>query len=376
MNSPITQAPRRLLSLDVFRGLTVAAMILVNNPGSWSHIYSPLRHAPWHGCTPTDLIFPFFLFMVGVAIVYALSGARDARGGHSRVLLKVLRRSLVLFAIGLFLGLFPKFDFVHLRIPGVLQRIALVFFGCSLLFLKTRWQTRAWIMAALLLLYWALLTLVPVPGLGAANLEPATNLGAWIDNRLLGGHLWSQSKVWDPEGLLSTLPALVTGLAGVLTGEWLRSSREPTVKTVGMFAAGNLALLGGLAWDLAFPLNKALWTSSFVLYTAGWALVVLALLYWFVDVKGYRKGTPPLLAFGMNAIGAFILSGLLPKIFNLIQVRGPQGVTMGLRQYFQETFLVPYWSPLNASLLGAILFVLLCFLPVWILYKKRIILKV
>lgn len=376
MNSYPSQVSRRLLSLDVFRGLTVAAMILVNNPGSWSHIYAPLKHAPWHGCTPTDLIFPFFLFIVGVAITYALSGAKAAAGGHRTVLLKVLRRSLVLFAIGLFLGLFPKFDFEHLRIPGVLQRIAVVFFFCSLLFLKTRWQTRAWIMAGLLLLYWALMTLVPVPGIGEANLEPATNLGAWIDNSLLHGHLWSQSKVWDPEGLLSTLPALVTGLAGVRTGEWLRSGRGEEEKTVGLFAAGSLALILGLAWDLVFPLNKALWTSSFVLYTAGWALLVLALLYWFVDVKGYRAATPPLLAFGMNAIGAFILSGLLPKIFNLIQVNGPAGESMGVRQYFQQTFLVPYFSPLNASLLGAVLFLLLCFLPVWMLYKRRLILKV
>ncbi|MGV3503609.1 MAG: acyltransferase family protein [Adhaeribacter sp.] len=376
MNTPVSLASRRLLSLDVFRGLTVAAMILVNNPGSWGHIYAPLKHAPWHGCTPTDLIFPFFLFIVGVAIVYALSGAKETPGSHRSVLGKVLRRSLVLFAIGLFLGLFPAFDFAHMRIPGVLQRIALVFFCCSLLFLKTRWQTRAWIMAAALLLYWALMTLVPVPGVGEANLEPATNLGAWIDNRLLAGHLWSQSRVWDPEGLLSTLPALVTGLAGVLTGEWLRSKREEKEKTLGLFIAGNLALLGGLTWDLAFPLNKALWTSSFVLYTAGWALVVLALLYWLVDVQGYCKAIPPFLAFGMNAIGAFILSGLLPKIFNLIQVSGPGGESMGLRQYFQQTFLVPYFSPLNASLLGAIAFLLLCFLPIWILYKRRIILKV
>jgi predicted acyltransferase len=377
MNPSVLSPPaQRLLSLDVFRGVTVAAMILVNNPGSWGHIYAPLRHAAWHGCTPTDLIFPFFLFIVGISIVFALSGRRADPSGHGRTLAKAFRRSLILFGIGLLLGLFPAFDFAHMRIPGVLQRISVVFFICSLLYLKTGVRVRLVLMGGLLLLYWALLTLVPVPGVGAPNLEATTNLGAWLDRTLLPGHLWSQSKVWDPEGVLSTLPALVTGLAGILTGEWLRSSREAATKTVGLFAAGNLALLAGLAWDLVFPINKALWTSSFVLYTAGWALVGLALSYWFIDVKGHRAGLKPFIAFGMNAIGAFILSGLLPKLLALVKVQGPAGSPTGIRTYFQETFLVPYFSPENASLLGAILFLLLCFVPIWVLYRRRIILKV
>ncbi|MEL6864741.1 MAG: DUF5009 domain-containing protein, partial [Bacteroidota bacterium] len=256
---------KRLLSLDIFRGMTIAFMILVNNPGDWSNVYSPLLHADWHGCTPTDLVFPFFLFIVGVSISLAL-GKRKQRGdAKGAIIQKILRRTLIIFGIGLFLNAFPFFEMGSLRIPGVLQRIALVYGACALIFLYTDWKQQVQLGFGLLILYWGMMTLLPVPGIGPANLEPETNLGAWLDNLIMPGHLWSQSKVWDPEGLLSTLPAISSGLAGVLTGTWLKSKRTHNSKLVGLFGIGALLIFAGLTWDLAFPINKKIWTSSYVL---------------------------------------------------------------------------------------------------------------
>ena len=372
----VQAAPARLLSLDVFRGITVAAMILVNNPGDWGHIYSPLRHARWDGCTPTDLVFPFFLFIVGVSIVYALSGKKADPTTHGKTILRIVKRSLIIFGIGIFLALFADFDFVNLRIPGVLQRIAVVFLFSSIIFLKTSTRVQLFLMAFILLLYWGLMTLVPVPGIGQPNLEPSTNLGAWLDNKLLPGHLWASSKIWDPEGILSTLPAIVTGLSGGLGGKWLRQPTEAAHKTTGLLLYGNLAMLAGLAWNLVFPINKALWTSSYVLYTAGLAAIGLGICYWFIDVKGHRFGIKPFAAFGMNAITVYVIAGLLPDIFNMIQVTGPAGKSMGLWRYLNEILFVPYFNPENASLLAALLFVLICFIPIWIMYQRRIIIKI
>ena len=372
----VQAAPARLLSLDVFRGITVAAMILVNNPGDWGHIYAPLQHAHWDGCTPTDLVFPFFLFMVGVSIVYALSNKKADPATHSKTIFRVLKRSLIIFGIGIFLALFPDFDFANLRIPGVLQRIAVVFFFSSIIFLKTSTRVQLFLMAFILLLYWTLMTLVPVPGIGEPNLEPSTNLGAWLDNKLLPGHLWASSKIWDPEGILSTLPAIVTGLSGVLAGKWLRSPADAAHKTAGLLLYGNLSMLGGLIWNLAFPINKALWTSSYVLYTAGLAAIGLGICYWFIDVKEYKAWTKPFAAFGMNAITVYVIAGLLPSILNMIQLTGPGGTPMGLRRYINELLFIPYFNPENASLLAALLFVFICFIPIWIMYQRRIIIKI
>jgi predicted acyltransferase len=366
----------RLLSLDVFRGITVAAMILVNNPGSWANIYPPLRHAEWHGATPTDLIFPFFLFIVGVSITYALSGKKLEVGDHSQLILKICKRSLILFALGLFLHLFPSFDFATVRIPGVLQRIAVVFLVCAIIFLKTNTRRQLYIMVCLLIGYWLLMTIVPVPGIGYPNLDPGTNLAAWVDNALLQGHLWKQTKVWDPEGILSTLPAIATGLSGVLTGQWLKSQREPAHKVVWLFVAGNAALLTGLIWNWVFPINKALWTSSFVLYTSGLALHFLAMCYWLIDVKGYKAWTKPFVVYGVNAITVFFLSGLIPRIMNMIKVNGAEGKEIGLQAYIYESYFTPYFSPINASLASALTFVLIWLVILWIMYNKRIIIKV
>ena len=212
---PTEVKPGRLLSLDFFRGLTVAAMVLVNNPGDWAHIYAPLEHAPWNGWTPTDLIFPFFLFIVGVSITFALDGGKAKKG----VVGKIVKRSITLFLLGLFLNFFPKFDISVVRIPGVLQRIALVYLACSLIFLKTTSRQQLYILCGLLVGYWLAMTVVPVPGVGYANLEPETNLAAWFDRIILTpAHVYKPAKVWDPEGIFSTLPAIGTGILGMLTG--------------------------------------------------------------------------------------------------------------------------------------------------------------
>ena len=382
-SSTLIKSPVRLLSLDVFRGLTVAAMILVNNPGSWSTIYAPLKHAEWNGCTPTDLIFPFFLFIVGVSISYAL-GSKKESTSQSKLLFTALKRASILFGLGLFLNLFPKVftdpmeAISTVRIPGVLQRIAIVFFFTALIYVKTNQKTQLRLFFGILIAYWALMTFVPVPGIGYANLEKETNLGAWLDRTILTeAHLWKSVKTWDPEGILSTLPAVATGLFGVLIGTWLRrKDREESVKISWMFSIGILAVVFGLIWDLFFPINKALWTSSFVLYAGGLATIGLALCYWLIDVQGYKKGTTPLVVYGVNAITVFFLSGLIPRILSLIMANMPDGTRVNSRVWMYETFYTPYFTPINASLAGAVTFILIWLLILWVMFKRKIIVKV
>ncbi len=370
------QIKQRLLSLDVFRGMTIAGMILVNNPGDWGNVYAPLLHAKWHGCTPTDLVFPFFLFIVGVSIPLAL-GKRKALGyEHRGIVLKIIRRVLLIFGIGLFLSLFPKFNFSTVRIPGVLQRIALVYGVTAMLFLKTNWKTQAWVGVGLLLVYWALMTLVPVPSGYPPNLEPETNLGAWLDYMLMPGHLWSQSKVWDPEGLLSTLPAVVSGISGVLTGLWIQQPKGHYEKLTGIFGIGTLAILLGLVWNLAFPINKALWTSSYVAYTSGIALLTLGTIYWLVDVLQYQKWTKPFVVYGTNALFVFVMSGIVAKLLYTIKLSSnEQTISLG-NWIYQHGFTSWITHPMNASLAYAIANVLFFLALAWVLYWKKIFIKV
>ena len=365
----------RLLSLDAFRGLTVAGMILVNNPGDWNHIYAPLEHAAWNGWTPTDLIFPFFLFIVGVSITYALGGkVQDT----SNVVGKIVKRSFTLFMLGLFLNFFPKFDITTVRILGVLQRIAFVYLACSLIFLKTTPRQQVNLLCGILVGYWLLMTVVPVPGVGYANLEPETNLAAWFDRTLLTpAHVYKPAKVWDPEGILSTLPAIGTGLIGLLAGSWLRSRQPETEKVAWLFTAGCLSTLAGLIWNSFFPINKALWTSSYVLLAGGLAMLGLSLSYWLIDVKKFRRGVLPFVAFGVNAITVFFLSGLIPRMMSLIHIQQPDGTEVGLREYLYRSFIAPpFADPKNASLAGALTFVLIWFGILWVMYRKNIIIKV
>ena len=364
----------RMASLDVFRGLTIAGMILVNNPGSWEAIYSPLEHAAWHGWTPTDLVFPFFLFIVGVSITLAL-GRRAASGGTKRDLyLKIIRRSLIIFVLGLVLAGFPRYDLSTLRIPGVLQRIAVCYLIASVIFLNTKWRTQAIVAVALLLLYWAVMVLFPVPGYGAGDLSLEGNLAAYVDRTLFGRHTWK--PLYDPEGILSTIPAIATTLAGVLTGHWLRQRRSELEKVAGMFVAGAGLVVAGWAWGFWFPINKALWTSSYVLLTAGLALQLLAICFWLVDIKGIKGWAKPFLIFGTNALAVYFLAELFSRIISLITFARNDGSAVDLQIFVYQNLLASWASPKGASLIFAICIVLIWLGVAAFLYRKRIFIKV
>ena len=357
--------------------MTIAAMILVNNPGSWSYVYAPLLHAKWHGVTPTDWIFPFFLFIVGVSIALAIGPRKEAGTDRKALIRKILWRSLIIFAIGLFLAAYPYFDLSAVRIPGVLQRIALVYGVTAILFLWFDSRQMFWLGVGLLLAYWGMMTLIPVPGGHPPNLEPGTNLGAWLDASLLGGHLWSQSKIWDPEGLLSTVPAFATSISGILTGVWLRSSRDRFEKVAGLLIAGAVLLAGGLLWNTVFPINKQLWTSSYVLYTSGLALLVFGVLYGWIDIKGHRRATLPFVVYGTNALVVFAVSGLLARTLNAIHTTDASGNAVNIKAWLWSTVFEPaFASPYNASLAHAIAYVLLLLGFAWLLYSHKIFIKV
>lgn len=426
---------RRLISLDAFRGLTIAGMILVNDPGSWSHIYAPLEHASWNGITPTDLVFPFFIFIVGVSIALVYTKLNDQHADRKELIKKLVIRSFMIFGFGAFLHFYPKFftfsehPFIELlerlsiilavfigltiwksnwdakqqtkgikiilwvllavgtgffifrydgfvmaeyRIAGVLQRIAIVYFICSMLFLFTKWQTQATIGAIILLGYWLIMYTIPTPGEGKVMLEPGHNLAAWLDNLLLPGKMYQVT--WDPEGLLSTLPSIVTGICGMLVGSIILGKNSTHVKLIWLFSAGFLAYIVGGIWDWFFPINKNLWSSSFVVYTAGAATLGLATSIWFVDVLGFKKWTKFGVIFGSNAMAAYLLHGLLNGIFHINFSNG--GEAMSINSSYFNGMLQLGFTPEMTSLIWAILYVLLCFIPIWWLYKKKIFIKV
>jgi predicted acyltransferase len=366
----------RMLSLDVFRGITIAGMILVNNPGTWGAIYAPLKHAEWHGWTPTDLIFPFFLFIVGISITLAFARRVETGDDQYDLLKKVFKRSAVIFGLGLFLNGFPYFDLAEIRIPGVLQRIAVCYLVASIIFLKTGWRTQAITATALLLLYWILMTIVPVPGFGAGDLGKEGNLAAYLDRWLLGHHIWKGGVVFDPEGLLSTMPAIATTLSGILAGHWLRSTRTQLEKVGGMFFMGACAVAVGWAWHSWFPINKSLWTSSYVVFTAGMALQLLAICYWLVDIKGYQRWCKPFLIFGVNALALFVFSGLLGRLMGVIKVPRGDGSSIALQPFIFQNLFASWALPVNASLLYAVTYIFFWLLMMWLLYRKNIYIKV
>jgi predicted acyltransferase len=373
----------RLLSLDVFRGLTIAGMLLVNDPGSWGHIYPPLEHAPWHGWTPTDLIFPFFLFIVGITTHLSLAARRQRGATEGELVRQILRRGGLIVLLGLFLAAFPFFPadrLIHLRIPGVLQRIGVVYLVVALVSLRTSLKQQVALLLVLLFGYWFLMTLVPVPGEGAIGAllldQPSRTLAAWTDRALLDGHLWSQSRTWDPEGPLSTIPAIGTGLLGLFAGRWIAMPRPLMERIAGLFAVGSVAMVVGLMWSWVFPINKNLWTSSYVIFTGGMACVALATCLWLIDEKHFTRWTKPFVIFGMNPIVAFVGSGLMARlIYTVIQVDF-DGTRVPLQTAIYQTFFASWLSPLNASLLFAVSFVALWFGILTALYRRRIFLKV
>ncbi len=483
---PETAAQQRLISLDVFRGLTIAGMVLVNNPGTWSAIYGPLKHAEWHGITPTDYIFPFFLFIVGVAIPIALS-KRIAEGITGTVYRKIVFRSVQIFVIGLLMSMIPFFAFTNtgiptiikvllvisfsaalffyltdrraiaaavgcvsalivigfwaggtdivwynfstMRIPGVLQRIAVCYLIVSIIYLHTTWKQQTVIAVGLLLLYWLLMTVVPVPGCEVWTIDDkACNLAAWLDRVVLTeNHIWRAGKVFDPEGILSTIPAIATTISGVLTGTWLlrkdkgerrkdkkeaenhasvemntavgerteemtdesavRSShsefeeslvtRHSSLVTVtGLFFAGTVLLAVGWSWSLLFPLNKSLWTSSYVVYTSGLALLTLAFCYFVIDIKGWKRWAKPFVVFGVNALALFVFSGIMARLLGMIRFAGSEGKEITLQQWIFNNIYLAVFSPVNASLAYAVSFILFWLFLMWLLYRRRIFIKV
>lgn len=373
----------RLLSLDVFRGITIMGMILVNNPGTWNAIYPQLEHAKWHGCTFTDLIFPFFLFIVGVAISYSLTKRKEQGGSMKALYLNILRRAIILFVLGLILAGFPfglafghEFSWSTLRIPGVLQRIAIVYMVSAFLFLLTSTKFQYWFTVFILLLYAAIMSFIPVPGIGYANFEPTTNLSAWLDRLILGSHIWSGSKFWDPEGILSTIPAVGSAMLGIFTGNLLRSQKDSATKTVYLYIASSVLMLAGWIWSFWFPLNKNIWTSSYVLWTAGLALNFLAFCYWFVDVKKITWWIKPFQVYGMNAITVFFLSGIVGRIMYMVKWTDANGNIVTIKSYLFDNFFLSWLDPINASLAWAIVYILVWLGLMWILYAKKIFIKV
>jgi predicted acyltransferase len=368
------------MCIDIFRGLLVAGMILVDNPGDDVKAYWPIKHAQWNGWTPADFIFPSFLFLVGISLVFSYS-ARLRRGeSRQRILYHALKRSLILIAIGLFVNGFPLFHLADYRWEGVTQRIALCYFLSAILVLWSDWRGQLAAIAVCLFGYWALMRFVPVPGFGVPGrdipfLDPDRNIGAWLDRKLFMGHLYDGTR--DPEGIISTIPAVATCLIGVLTGQWLRSGSSPRKKALTMLAAGVLGLIAGKIWNVWFPINKNVWTSSFVVFAAGFSLVFLAFLYWMLEIQNWRgRWTMPILVFGMNAIAGFVADSFVYGPGYSFNVTGPNGTAITWHEYVNARLLSLVANPQFASLLYSLAAVLFCWALLWLLWRKHILFKV
>ena len=378
----------RWLSVDVLRGLTIGFMIMVNNNGGGSDAYWAMKHTDWNGFTPTDLVFPPFLFLVGISTVFSTQ-ARLAKGdSRSSLLGHTFRRAVILYLLGLVVNSFPFFHLATMRFYGVLPRIAICYLIVAIFYLySSSWKDKAIVAAACLLGYWILMRFVPVPGYGVPThqiplLDKDANLAAWLDRRIFSpNHLYE--RVRDPEGLLSTIPAVATTLIGMLTGIWLRSTRSIVQKARAIAWAGCASLLGGGLWNFTFPVNKKLWTSSYVLYAGGWSLLLLALSIYLIDILPARRSPPTsddqirkrymiLLVFGTNAIAAYVLSELLPNALNLIH---PQPGVAFLRWFYLSILHIIPYAPM-ASMVFCILFVAVCWVPIYVMYRRHIFLKV
>jgi predicted acyltransferase len=442
---------QRLISLDVFRGLTIAGMVLVNNPGT-SPVYWPLDHAAWHGLTPTDWIFPFFLFIVGVSISIALGKYRGgnvgrAEGVSNNVYFKIVSRSLSIYLCGAAMSVIPFFQFQStdapdslkmivwlafaaallflllrnykvaavlavvallgiaglnlggynvvpynfgtFRIMGVLQRISVCYLVTSLIFLHTNWRQQIGISVVLLFGYWLIMTVISVPSCEITTInDKACNLAAWLDRAILTeNHIWRAGRVYDPEGILSTIPAIVTTISGVLTGSWLTRrdegrgtsdeiSNSSLEKANGLFFFGIALLALGLIWNSYFPMNKALWTSSYMLATTGLALLVLGFCYWLIDIKGFRRWAWPFEVFGANALALFVFSGIMARMISAYRVTGADGQPISIQRWTMQNIYLPLFQPIDASLAFAISFILLWLFLMWLLYRKQIYIKV
>ncbi|SFC99712.1 acyltransferase family protein [Flavobacterium phragmitis] len=419
----------RLISLDVFRGLTILLMTIVNNPGDWGNVYPPLLHAHWNGCTPTDLVFPFFVFIMGVAVPLAMPDKTYDEKTFNKILIRSLRmlclgiffnffgkiqlfglegiplligRLVITFAVGYALmgsfntklknifafGILALYlilaygdfeNYQDVRLPGVLQRIAVVYFVVSLLYLKTSRKTQLITGFVLLFGYWAVMTIIPVPGFGEANLERGTNLAAWVDSVLLKGHMYHETKTWDPEGILSTIPSIVNGIIGLFIGQilLLGATKINKAQRMGMIGVGFIFF--GLMWDLVFPINKSIWTSSYVLYTTGLATVCLTALYYIIDIAEYKKGFKLFVIWGVNPMIVFFASQIIPQALTMIRFQNPQNPEeqTNLLDYLYRFGIAPFFSnPMTASLAGALTYVAIWTFILWIFYRNKLIFKV
>ena len=422
-------AKERLISLDVFRGLTILLMTIVNNPGSWATVFPPLLHSDWNGCTPTDLVFPFFIFIMGVAVPYAMPSKTFDQSTFN----KILVRSLRMLCLGIFFNFFAKIhlfglegiplllvrlaitiavgyallgnfnsktklflavsilaiylflaysgieNYQDVRLPGVLQRIGIVYFIVSLLYLKTTQKTQILAALTILLCYWAIVTMIPVPGIGFANLEKGTNLAAWVDNTFLKNHLWSFTKTWDPEGILSTIPAIATGIIGLLIGQLLNSASTKEKIAKKMAIIGVLLVIVALLWNIVFPINKALWTSSYVLFTSGLAILFLTLFYFLIDILNFKRGTKLFLIWGVNPMIVFFLSEIIPQGLEMIVIKNPKIATeqINIQYYFYRFCIAPSFNnPMNASLAFALVYAFFWTIILLVFYKKKLFFKV
>ncbi|MRX41699.1 DUF5009 domain-containing protein [Flavobacterium sp. LC2016-23] len=419
----------RLISLDVFRGLTILLMTIVNNPGDWGHVFPPLLHAEWNGCTLTDLVFPFFVFIMGVAVPLAMPDKKY----DGTTFNKILVRSLRMLCLGIFFNYFGKIQLFGLegiplligrlmitigvgyalmgnfntklknifafsilliylvlaysgieayqdvRLPGVLQRIAVVYFVVSLLYLKTSQKTQIITGVVLLLGYWATMTLIPVPGIGEANLDKGTNLASWLDGVLLKGHMYRGTVTWDPEGILSTIPSIVNGIIGLLIGQLLQLKIAKNEIAKKMIITGIALIIASLLWNMVFPINKSIWTSSYVLYTTGLATTVLSILYYIIDIAEYKKGFKLFLIWGVNPMIVFFASQIIPQALVMIQFENPNktGEQINLLSYLYGYGIAPFFSnPMLASFAGALVYVAIWTFILWIFYKNKLIFKV
>jgi predicted acyltransferase len=402
----VAAARERLVSLDVFRGLTIAGMLLVNDPGSWGAIYPPLEHAEWHGWTPTDLIFPFFVFIVGITTHLSMQSRRARGATESEISRSIIRRGAIIFLLGFLMAGFPYFTWtaipgnpdpsildrvvdrlLHWRIMGVLGRIGVVYIVAALIAQRTTMRQQVITIICLLYGYWFVMTALPVPDSGIlgqlAIARPETTMAAYFDRLLLdwsrfglGNHNWASSSTWDPEGILSTIPAVGTAMLGILAGRWIGEKRPLEERLLGLFAVGALGMMVGLMWNWSFPINKSIWTSSYVLFTAGMACVSLATIMWLVDVKRFDGWTRPFVIYGMNPILAFVGSGVMARIiYSLIKVNY-QGKSVPLQSAIYQAGFASWLEPKNASLAFALSYVLFWYVVVYVLYRKQIFLKV
>jgi predicted acyltransferase len=363
----------RLLSLDVFRGLTIAAMVLVNNQPSSSYAHPWLRHVAWDGWTIADLVFPFFLFIVGVALPYSVDSQLGRGASHTSIVLKALRRAIVLFLIGLALNGFPRYDLYHLRYFNVLQRIGVCYLVATVIELKMRPRSQVLLSAAILIGYFVLLKFVPVPGGAAGVFQREGSWVQYIDLQLIAGHM--QSPRFESKGLLSTVPALVTVLIGVWTGRRLKTAAPPMEKAADLYFYGTLGALVGCLWSLWVPIIQGLWTSSLVLFMGGLALVVLASCYYLVDIKQVRWWTPPLLVLGTNALSVWTFDWLLRVTLRTITVSPSPGQSVELRTYLWQQ-LSTWIGPSAGCMLFAVADLLFWLAVMGVLYRKRIFIKI